>query len=150
MRAMVFVLLSALSIGAAGVEQGAGRGGGDESAIREVVKKYVDAREQRDPAAVSALFTQDADQLTSSGEWRKGREALVKGSMASSQANAGKRTIAIDAIRFPAPGVAIADGAYTIAAEGGAARNMRTTFVLVKNGTAWRISAIRNMLPAPQ
>ena len=150
MRAMVFVLLSALSIGAVGVEQGAGRGGGDESAIREVVKKYVAAREQRDAAAVGALFTQDADQLTSSGEWRKGREALVKGSMASSQANAGKRTIAVEAIRYPAPGVAIADGAYTIAAEAGAARNMRTTFVLVKDGTAWRISAIRNMLPAPQ
>ena len=124
---------------------------GDEAAIREVVRKYVDAREQRDPASIGALFTPDADQLTSSGEWRRGRDALVKGALASSQNNVGKRTIAIDAVRFPAAGVALADGAYTISgAQGAAARNMRTSFLLVKGGDGWRISAIRNMLPSPQ
>ena len=151
MRAMLllYVLMAACAT-TASAEQGAGRSGGDETAIREVVKKYVDAREQRDATAVSALFTADADQLTSSGEWRKGREALVKGAMASSQNNAGKRTITIETVRFPAPGIALADGAYSIAGEGGATRNMRTAFVLVKDGEAWRISAIRNMLPAAQ
>jgi uncharacterized protein (TIGR02246 family) len=124
---------------------------GDEAAIRDVVRKYVDAREQRDPASIGALFTPDADQLTSSGEWRRGRDALVKGALASSQNNAGKRTIAIDAVRFPADGVALADGAYTISgAQGTAGRNMRTSFLLVKSGDGWRISAIRNMLPASQ
>jgi uncharacterized protein (TIGR02246 family) len=121
----------------------------DEAAIRDVVRKYVQARERADEAAVRALFTADADQLTSSGEWRKGRDNVVRGSLASSQANSGTRTIAIDAVRFPAAGVAIADGAYTIA--GGAqaqSRNMRTSFVLVRDGGEWRITAIRNMLPA--
>jgi uncharacterized protein (TIGR02246 family) len=123
----------------------------DEAAIREVVKKYVEARELRDPAAIAALFTPDADQLTSSGDWRRGRDALVKGALASSQNNAGKRSITLDAIRFPATGVALADGAYTIAGEQGtAARNMRTSFLLLKSGGEWRISAIRNMLPAKQ
>ena len=42
----------------------------DESAIREVVQKYVNARELRDPKAVEALFTEDADQLVSDGVWR--------------------------------------------------------------------------------
>jgi uncharacterized protein (TIGR02246 family) len=110
------------------------------------VRAYVDAREKIDPAATAALFTEDADQLTSSGEWRRGREALVRGSMASSKNNAGKRTIAIETIRFPTDDVAIADGRYTITGEG-APRNMWTSFVLVRSGTAWRISAIRNMLP---
>ena len=55
----------------------------DEAAIRDVVKEYVGARDRQDPAAVGALFTSDADQLVSSGEWRKGREALVKGTLAS-------------------------------------------------------------------
>ena len=118
-----------------------------ETAIREVVKAYVDARETIDPAATSALFTEDADQLTSSGEWRRGREALVRGSMASSKNNAGKRTIAIETVRFPTADVAIADGRYTITGEG-APRSMWTSFVLVRSGAAWRISAIRNMLPA--
>jgi uncharacterized protein (TIGR02246 family) len=41
------------------------------------VSRYVDAREARDPKALEALFTPDADQLTSSGEWRKGRDEVV-------------------------------------------------------------------------
>jgi len=44
-----------------------------------VVAKYVDARERIDPKAVEPLFTSDADQLVSSGEWRRGREAVVRG-----------------------------------------------------------------------
>ena len=42
----------------------------DEAAVREVVRKYVDARESIDAKAIEALFTADADQLVSSGEWR--------------------------------------------------------------------------------
>jgi uncharacterized protein (TIGR02246 family) len=123
---------------------------GDETAIREVVKKYVDARDRADEAGIRALFTEDADQLTSSGEWRKGREAIVKGTLASSKANAGARTITIETVRFPAPGVALADGRYEIAASAdGAARKMWTAFVIVRSGGAWRIASIRNMLPAP-
>ena len=48
-----------------------------ETAVRAVVQKYVDAREAKDPKAIEALFTDDADQLVSDGTWRKGRDALV-------------------------------------------------------------------------
>src|SRR5882724_11317563 len=41
----------------------------DEAAVREVVRLYVEAREARDAGAIAALFTEDADQLTSGGEW---------------------------------------------------------------------------------
>lgn len=125
-----------------------GGAGGDEAAIRQVVRDYVDARTKADAAAVEALFTEDADQLVSSGEWRKGRAAVVRGTLASSKSNAGTRTITLENIRFPAAGVAIADGRYTIAGAAGT-RNMWTSFVLVRTGGRWRISAIRNMLPAP-
>ena len=122
----------------------------DEPAIREVVKKYVDARDRADEPAIRALFTEDADQLVSSGEWRRGREDVVKGTLASSKSNAGTRTIEIETIRFPARDMAIADGRYTIGATATApARNMWTSFVLVKGNGGWRIAAIRNMLPAP-
>jgi uncharacterized protein (TIGR02246 family) len=131
----------------ASVEQ-SGPAASRETAIREVVKAYVEAREKIDPEATRALFTEDADQLTSSGEWRRGREQLVRGSMASSKNNAGRRTIAVETIRFPTEDVAIADGRYTIAGEG-ATRNMWTSFVLVRSEGRWRIAAIRNMLPAP-
>jgi uncharacterized protein (TIGR02246 family) len=122
----------------------------DESAVREVVKQYVDARERRDAAAIAALFTETADQLTSSGEWRRSRDAIVQGTLASSAANAGTRTITIETVRFPARDVAIADGRYEIAgAREGGVRKMWTSFVMIRDGGAWRIAAIRNMLPAP-
>ena len=121
----------------------------DEAAIREVVKKYVDAREQQDPKAVEALFTTDADQLVSSGEWRKGRSEVVKGTLASSQNTGGKRTITVESVRFLGPGIAIADGRYEIAGmAGGATRKMWTTLVMRRGPDGWRIAAIRNMLPA--
>ena len=50
---------------------------------------------------VGALFTSDADQLVSSGEWRRGRDELVKGTLASSQRTGGNRTITLETIRFP-------------------------------------------------
>src|SRR5512146_1808715 len=62
---------------------------GDDAAVRDVVRRYVDARDHRDPKATESLFTADADQLVSSGEWRRGRDAVVKGTMASSEASGG-------------------------------------------------------------
>jgi uncharacterized protein (TIGR02246 family) len=121
----------------------------DESAVRHVVQKYMDARDQQDPHAIEALFTTDADQLVSSGEWRKGRPEVVKGTMASSQASGGKRTITVTSVRFLAPTVAIADGHYDLTGlAGGATRNMWTSIVLARGSDGWRIAAIRNMLPA--
>ena len=121
----------------------------DEIAVRQLVQKYMDARDQNDARAIAAIFTADADQLVSSGEWRKGREALVKGTMASSQSSGGKRTITVTSVRFLAPTVAIADGHYDLTGlAGGATRNMWTSIVCIQTAEGWRIAAIRNMLPA--
>jgi uncharacterized protein (TIGR02246 family) len=121
----------------------------DEKAVREVVQRYVDAREGRDAAALATLFTADADQFTTSGEWRKGRDAVVKGGLASSQRSPGTRTIKVETVRFVAPGVAIADGAYTITGGAeGQTRPMWTTIVATRGAEGWRIAAIRNALPA--
>ena len=114
--------------------------------IRTLIARYAAAREAQDPARTAALFTPDADQLVSSGEWRRGREALVKGAMASSRANEGRRTLAVETVRLLTPDSAIADARYEIA--GAETRRMWSTFVLVKTPEGWRIAAIRNMLPA--
>ena len=119
----------------------------DDAAIKEVVRRYVEAREARDPEAVAALFTPDADQLVSSGEWRRGRDVLVKGTMASSARTTGTRTIVVETIRMVGPDVAMADGRYEIG--GAETRKMWSTFVMARQQGQWRISAIRNMLPAP-
>ncbi len=139
-------LLLAAPMGA----QTAPGGAGDEAAVRGVVKKYVDARENRDPKAVEALFTSDADQLVSSGEWRRGRDAVVRGTQGSSERNPGVRAITVDTIRFLGGDVAIADGPYVITSPSGGERRMWTTFVMKRGADGWRIAAIRNMLPAGQ
>jgi uncharacterized protein (TIGR02246 family) len=137
------------------IVQNAARGSADDAAVREIVRKYVDAREKRDAKLLEALFTADADQLVTTGEWRQGRDNVVRGGLASSQANPGSRRITIETVRFVAPGVAIADGRYEITdAQAAAPRRMRTTFVIVRSSAAgaagpndWRIAAIRNMAP---
>lgn len=124
-------------------------GPADEAAIRQVVHKYLDAREHRDAKAVAEVFTADADQLVSTGEWRRGREALVRGTLASSESTGGQRTITIQTIRLLAPSVALADGPYELTGlAGGTSRSMWTTFVLTRGSDGWRIAAIRNMRPA--
>lgn len=142
---ILFVLVAASALFAQSVRNN----DSDKAAIRAVVKKYVEAREHMDAAAIQRLFTADADQLVSSGEWRKGREAVVRGTMASSQRTGGTRSVTVESIRFVAPSVAVADGRYDLSGlVGGTTRHMRTTFVLVRGTTGWQITAIRNMLPA--
>jgi uncharacterized protein (TIGR02246 family) len=126
----------------------AAAGSSDEAAVREVVRKYVNARELRDAAAIEALFTRDADQLTTSGEWRRGRDAIVPGTLASSSRNPGTRAITVDTVRFLTADVALVDGPYNIGgADGAPLRRMRTTIVLKQEAGGWRIAAIRNMVP---
>jgi uncharacterized protein (TIGR02246 family) len=120
----------------------------DEAAVREVVGKYVNARELRDAKAIEALFTIDADQQTTSGEWRRGRAQIVPGTLESSRRNTGTRAITVESVRFLTPDVALADGPYDISAsDGGGVRRMRTTIVVVRDAGTWRIAAIRNMVP---
>jgi uncharacterized protein (TIGR02246 family) len=145
MRTLMIVVVG-LSVNAAlGAQERPSR---DETAIRALVKQYVDAREKRDPRAVAALLTADADQLVSSGEWRRGRDEVVTGSLASTGRTGGRREIEIEHVRFVGDAVAIADGRYTISGLPAGDRRMWTTFVVARSPDGWRIAAIRNMLPA--
>jgi uncharacterized protein (TIGR02246 family) len=144
-RLLVVALLVAGSAGAPRAQAGLPR----EAEIYDLVRRYVAAREARDPKAIEALFTADADQLVSSGEWRRGRDAVVKGSLASSAAAGESRTIRVETVRMLGPDLAVADGRYEIKLAGGETRRMWATFVAVRQDAVWRITAIRNMLPAP-
>jgi uncharacterized protein (TIGR02246 family) len=147
MRLLTPCVLAVLLVAPA-ASQSVSERGADDRAVRDVVRQYVDAREARDPKAVAALFTSDADQLVSSGEWRAGRENVVSGSLASTE-RGGRRTIDVERVRFVSKDVAIADGRYSITGMGeGADRRMWSTFVMTKGPAGWRIAAIRNMLPA--
>ena len=116
----------------------------DEAAVREIVRRYTEARELSDPKAIEALFTADADQYTTGGEWRRGMAQLVKGMIETSARNPGTRAIAIAAVRFVTPDVAIVDGEYKTGTD---ARRLWTTLFVKRDGRTWKIAAIRNMAP---
>jgi uncharacterized protein (TIGR02246 family) len=118
----------------------------DEAAVKALVARYNAARDQEDPGAIRSLFTADADQLVSSGEWRRGREPLVEGMLRSSRNNPGDRTLTVETVRFLSSDIAIADARYEIVDA--ATRQMWSTFVVVRTADGWRLTAIRNMLPA--
>jgi uncharacterized protein (TIGR02246 family) len=150
MRSLFGILIAMVSLAGVHELQAVAARPADEASVREIVQKYMDARDRQDGHALESIFTGDADQLVSSGEWRKGRAEVVRGTLASSRNTGGQRTITVEAVRFLSNDVAIADGRYELTGlAGGETRKMWTTMVLTRTSDSWRIAAIRNMLPAP-
>ncbi len=118
------------------------------SDIIALIENYTKARETGDTLLLKSILTTDIDQLVSSGEWRYGKDGAMKGMMRSSESNPGKRTITVEKIRFLNPVCAIADARYEIENVDGTSRKMWSTFIVVLQDKKWKITAIRNMLPA--
>jgi uncharacterized protein (TIGR02246 family) len=135
---------------AAGAEVGSGQTS-DEAAIRQVVQRFDDTRNTGDWKALAALFTKDADQLISSGTWRRGPDDIAKGmqEITSTAYKGATHKTTADRVRMLAPGIAISDGTFTITnIAGGGGRTGLVTMVLMKDGGEWRIAAARSMVPA--
>jgi ketosteroid isomerase-like protein len=116
--------------------------------IQSLIDKYSEAREKSDTLLLKSILTPDIDQLVSTGEWRNGIDASMKGMQRSSANNAGTRTLTIERIRLLNLSSAIVDCKYEIKNPGGTVRKMWSTFIIVSEKGVWKISAIRNMLPA--
>jgi hypothetical protein len=86
----------------------------------------------------------------SSGEWRNGIDASVKGMLSSSANAPGTRTLNIEKIRMFNPNSAIVDCKYEIKNMDGTTRKMWSSFIVISYEGIWKITAIRNMLPASQ
>ena len=143
------VLIAVFTIALAGPAFAQATGGGDDAAIRGVLQQHDDTRNKADWKGLGALFTDDAEQLTSSAEWRRGRAAIEKGvadGMATTY-KGGKYTTKVDKVRMLAPTVALVDASFEIANIAGGARRGHTTYALVKSGGQWRIAAARSMVP---
>jgi uncharacterized protein (TIGR02246 family) len=125
---------------------------GDEAAIRRVVQQHDEARNRGDWKAYGALFTRDADQLTSAGTWRRGSAEIEKSTADITATTYKGATYAttVDRVRTIAPGVALVDGVFTITnISGGGTRKGQMAIVLVNEAGQWRISATRSMVPTP-
>jgi uncharacterized protein (TIGR02246 family) len=150
MRKLVTLLvaLSALATAVAVSAQAADRTA-DEAAVRAVIQAFLDTREKNDAAGLAALLTPDVDQRQTSGNMRSGRDAVVSGSLQTQQSTGGRRTITVDSLRFVGADAAIADGRYdSLGRADGTDQRMLTSMVLRREGGAWKIAAIRNMLPS--
>lgn len=119
-------------------------------AIGSVIDKYSEARERSDTVLLKSILTTDLDQLVSTGEWRNGVGASVQGMLKSSVNSPGTRTLNIEKTRMLNPNSAIVDCKYDIQNDDGTIRRMWSTFVVVYDKKVWKISAIRNMMPASQ
>ena len=118
--------------------------------IHELIDNYSKAREKRDTILLKNILTTDVDQLVSSGEWRNGVAASVKGMLNSSANSPGTRTLTVDKLRMLNASSAIVDCKYEITNVDNTTRKMWSTFIVISNQGVWKISAIRNMLPASQ
>ena len=119
-------------------------------AIASLIDQYSEAREKRDTVLLKTILTTDVDQLVSTGEWRNGIGASVEGMLKSSINSPGTRTLNIEKIRMLNPNSTIVDCKYEIQNKDGTIRKMWSTFIVLSDKKEWKISAIRNMLPAAQ
>lgn len=117
----------------------------DPQAVHDVLQSYLKGRQARDIEAVEAVLHPDVDQLTSRGEWRRGREASTAGMKRSSAKNPGERTLSVESLRFLRPDVALADARYVIKGTNGPDRILWSSFTLVRDEEGgWKITSIRN------
>lgn len=119
-----------------------------KKSIHALIDKYSEARDKSDTALLKAILTTDIDQLVSNGEWRVGITSSVQGMLRSSAGNPGTRKLIVEKMRMAGPATAIVDCRYEIQNTDGTVRKMWSTFWLVMENQEWKISAIRNMLPA--
>ena len=82
--------------------------------ISLLVDKYSEAREKRDTVLLKSILTTDIDQLVSTGEWRNGISASVKGMLRSSASSPGTRTLNIEKTRLVSANCAVVDCKYEI------------------------------------
>ena len=140
-----FLLLMLVTASVAAEAQDTADRSADESAIRQVTQDYIARRDEGDEAGLRALLTEKVDQRLTSGRMRLGRDAVVSGSLGSTQNSGGKRVITLNDIRFLGADVAIANGNYdSLGRADGTDLYMRTTIVFWRVDGKWRIDAIRN------
>ena len=119
-----------------------------QKAIAALIDQYSEARENKDTILLKNILTTEVDQLVSTGEWREGIDAAVKGMLRSSASTPGTRTLHVEKTRMLSSTSAIVDCRYEIQNTDNTIRKMWSSFIVIADKGVWKITAIRNMLPA--
>ena len=148
MKSVLLVLLCLFTIEGALKAQSRKPSSAQQKAIIALINSYSEAREKSDTMLLKNILTEDVDQLVSTGEWRTGIAAAIEGMLKSSASKPGTRTLAVDKIRMLDAKCAIVDCRYEIENPNKTIRKMWSSFTVVLDRSSWKITAIRNMLPA--
>jgi len=148
MKKKLILLLCALFLFSVAYAQQTNGHNQKEQPIYTLISQYAQARETKDTVLLKQILTDDIDQLVSTGEWRRGFETAKQGMLSSSTANPGSRTLTVDQIRLLGNETGLVDTRYEIQNADGSLRKMWSTFIVVYQNNRWKITAIRNMLPA--
>jgi len=150
MKNIVLLLLLTISFNLFSAGQSGKPNEQQQKAISVLIGQYSEAREKSDTVLLKDILTDDIDQLVSNGEWRNGIRDAVQGMLRSSANSSGTRTLTIDHVKMLNATTAIVDCRYEIQNQNGAARKMWSSFIVIAEKGKWKISGIRNMLPAAQ
>jgi len=131
----------------------------DEAAVRAHVLRSWEAWDRNDARAYAALYAEDADYVAFDGSCTRGRAAIEE-SHAALFSTVLRATVIrgeVEEVRFLTPDVAVTHGVGSTAWpwQKGKPRERlsRQTYVLVREGSGWTISAFHNTrvqsMPAP-
>lgn len=128
----------------------------DEAAIRKAVGQFAPAWAKGDAKALAALYTTDADYVSSTGFTASGRAEIEKVYITqfSGVYKGTSLKQAITNIRFLKPDIAIVNSAFEVTGLRGAdgrelpPRKGMNTNILVKVNGQWRITAHRGWVPS--
>jgi uncharacterized protein (TIGR02246 family) len=138
LSALVFTLLSATGVAAQAP---------DKAAVQQISEAFTGALNKGDGKAAAALFATDGDYVSSTGRMAQGPaeiEKLVLDQAAGAFKGTTFKTETVS-VRSIHADVAIGNG--TFEATGATTRKGMTTIVLVRQGGAWKIAALRAMAP---
>ena len=114
-----------------------------EAAIRAHIAAHAAAINKRDVAALTALFTADADEVLVDGPRSIGRDAVRAAAQRDLGAWPAARhfTLAVTGVRMLTPDIAIVETSATFSE--GPVRSNRGTTIVVRQGGTWLTTALR-------
>src|SRR5262245_59082253 len=128
---------------------------GEEKAIGQFAEALVAAFDKRDAAGLAGLWSEDGEYISAiTGERMRGRKAIEADYAARLKKAKGAKGVqlrlAIDAIRFISPQVAVVDGTSTVTKGDQNPDDSTFTMILVKKDGRWLLDSVRETdLPGP-
>jgi uncharacterized protein (TIGR02246 family) len=116
----------------------------DLAAIRAAVDAYVKAYNQGDAKAVAALWAEDADWISPSGDRFQGREAIEREMAEMFAENQGMKLEVVEpTVRLVAPDAAVEEGTVRVLSTGEPVSESTYVAVHVKKNGQWKLESVR-------